>query len=101
MVCSGDYLSDDQKTIVYNQEDRNKSLPLCSALGSWPSGIPCKYLLNEGLFLKVIIVSVYSLIGLSCLSVCIIALCLSAKKTEDEIKNAKSAGQTPLTGDVY
>jgi flagellar basal body-associated protein FliL len=53
------------------------------------------------MFLKVIIIAVYSLIGMSCLSVCIIALWLSAKKTEEEIENTKSASQTPLTGDVY
>jgi len=45
--------------------------------------------------------AVYGLMAMSCISVCTIALCLSAKKTEEEVKQAKSANQTPLTGDLY
>jgi len=71
-VCAGDYLSAEDKQDKIKVEEEG-------------------YLLNEGLFLYIIIVSVYTLIGMSCLSACTVAICLSAKKTENEIKNAKSA----------
>jgi len=78
MVCSGDYLS---------KEEKNKK--------------EGDYLIEEGLFLYIIIMAVYGLMAMSCISVCTIALCLSAKKTEEEVRQAKSANQTPLTGDLY
>jgi hypothetical protein len=39
------------------------------------------YLAQEGLFLKCIIITAYSILGLSCLSVIVIAVFLSARKT--------------------
>ena len=39
------------------------------------------YLIEEGVFLKVIIITVYVVMGLSCVSVIVIALFLSKKKT--------------------
>lgn len=51
-VCSGDYLDSLQNA-------------------------PPEYLIEEGLFLKTIIIAVYTILGLGCISVCVIALCLS------------------------
>jgi hypothetical protein len=58
-VCSGDYLTGDE-----TKEEKEK------------------YVLTEGLFLKVIIIVSYSIIFLALLSVFFVAMCLSRKKTE-------------------
>lgn len=74
-VCSGDYL-------VGNESETVKDA----------------YVIHEGLFLKVIIIAAYSIIFLALLSVFFVAICLSRKKTEHEIKAQKNAGQLPLRG---
>jgi len=61
-VCSGDYLTSKEKD---KKED--------------------DYLITEGKFLFIIIMAVYGLMAMSCISICTIALCLSAKKTEEEV----------------
>jgi hypothetical protein len=67
-VCSGDYLNGDE-----------------------PDNIKDEYVINEGIFLKVIIIAAYSIIFLALLSVFFVAMCLSRKKTELEIANQQNA----------
>lgn len=61
-VCAGDYLSDAEK-------DAAKGV----------------YLIAEGKFLKVVLVIIYSILGLGCYSVCFIAIFLSKKKTQEQL----------------
>jgi hypothetical protein len=49
-----------------------------------------EYLDQEGMFLKVIIITAYSILGLSCLSVIVIAVFLSARKTQAEVQKGKT-----------
>lgn len=97
-VCAGDYITPAETTLG----------TVC--IPSVDPTIPCTihkientYNIHEGFFLFVISMCVYGLIGTTCLSVCVIALCLSKKKTTEEIEheNKKNMRNTPLTGDVY
>jgi hypothetical protein len=76
----------------------SKTGRVCSGDYSDGSTDESQYVLHEGLFLKVIIISVYSVIFLALLSVFFVAICLSRKKTEHEIRDAKNARQIPLKG---
>ena len=60
-VCSGDYLD-------YRPTDEDKDL----------------YLITEGKFLAVILYIIYSIIGISLFTVCIVATCMRSNKKEDQ-----------------
>lgn len=45
------------------------------------------YLIEEGLFLKVILIILYSMIGLGCYSVCFAAIFLSQKKSQEQLNS--------------
>ena len=61
-VCSGDYLTPEQRT---------------------EPNVTQYYIITEGLFLKWILIILYSIVGLGCYSICFVALFLSQKKTKD------------------
>ena len=60
-VCSGDYLE--------NYDDADRSI----------------YLIFEGKFIKAILITVYSVLALSCLSVIIVAGCICKRNVQEEL----------------
>lgn len=60
-VCSGDYLE--------NKDDADRKI----------------YLIFEGKFIKIILISIYSILALSCLSVIIVAGCICKRKVEEDL----------------
>ena len=59
-VCSGDYLSE----IVDSDKD--------------------EYLIFEGKFIKAILIAIYSILGMSCLSISIVSVCVFKRHAEED-----------------
>ena len=78
-VCAGDYLTAAERNTNYNKE---------------------LYLITEGKFLKIILLIIYSILGLGCYSICFIAIFLSQKKTKEQMQNQPGLFKTK-TEPVY
>jgi uncharacterized membrane protein YciS (DUF1049 family) len=74
MVCSGDFLSKEQRQ-EFRQQDNQ--------------GLANGYIVAEGNFLKGILIAIYMLIGLLILTVIAVALFFSQKRTQEELDARK------------